>query len=197
MDSTQQNKGSRLVSNSKKSKLQKRSVSRWTICKGWLIEMVIILVAMIFVSVGVNYFRPNGLDFFKRPLSEDAESSLITVRAVSPKEAFKKYQGGKVLFIDARYYEDFLKGHIKGALNLPYHRFDENFDQVVDRLERWDELITYCDGEDCDLGINLADKLRMLGFFRVSYLINGWTVWQEHDYPVELNNGRGRNNIPE
>ena len=179
-----QNKNNRLS-----SKLQKRYISRWTTGKGWLKEMVIILVAMIFVSVAVNYFRPNGLDFFKRPSPEDAESSLITVRAVSLKEAFKKYQAGKVLFIDARYYEDFLKGHIKGALNLPDHRFDETFDQVVDRLEKWDELVTYCDGEDCKLSLNLAEKLRMLGFSRVSYLINGWTVWWEHDYPVELNKG--------
>ena len=46
-------------------------------------------------------------------------------------------------------------------------------------------IITYCDGENCELSHNLAKFLLDMGFTNVRILVNGWSKWQNADLPVE------------
>ena len=46
-------------------------------------------------------------------------------------------------------------------------------------------IITYCDGETCNLSHDLALFLRDMGFMNVRVLVNGWTAWHESRFPVE------------
>lgn len=46
-------------------------------------------------------------------------------------------------------------------------------------------IITYCDGDTCNLSKELALLLENLGFSKVRVLVNGWTVWQNAGLPVE------------
>jgi rhodanese-related sulfurtransferase len=45
-------------------------------------------------------------------------------------------------------------------------------------------IITYCDGESCNLSKDLALFLENLGFTNVRILVNGWTVWHDAGFPV-------------
>jgi 3-mercaptopyruvate sulfurtransferase SseA len=65
---------------------------------------------------------------------------------------------------------------------------DRYFMESLDRLEAAETLITYCDGESCDLSHELALFLRELGFQDVRVLVNGWTVWREAGLPAEGGN---------
>jgi len=56
---------------------------------------------------------------------------------------------------------------------------------AVDGMSNDTLIITYCDGENCDLSHELAIFLRDMGFPNVKVLVNGWTVWQEMNLPVE------------
>ena len=38
-------------------------------------------------------------------------------------------------------------------------------------------LVTYCDGEACELSRDLADQLKAHGLKDVLVLKNGWTLW--------------------
>ena len=49
-------------------------------------------------------------------------------------------------------------------------------------------IITYCDGESCNLSKDLALFLESLGFTNVRVLVNGWTVWRDAGLIVESGN---------
>ncbi len=153
--------------------------------KSLLKEIGIILMVVIPLAMITNGLRPGGLrlvgtgTLIAQPVKDNNP-----VRAITLGRAVEKYKSGKALFVDARSHEDYMAGHIKGALNLPDHHFDEWIDDFLSGTDPDIEIIAYCDGEDCSLGYDVAEKLYQLGFERVSYLINGWTEWQENELPV-------------
>ncbi len=153
--------------------------------KSLLKEIGIILMVVIPLALVTNSLRPSGLRLIDTgiPIMQPAEANN-PIRAIPLDKAIEKYKRGETLFVDARSYEDYMAGHIKGALNLPDYQFDEWIDDFLSRTDTDIEIITYCDGEDCSLGHNVAEKLYQLGFERVSYLVNGLTKWQESALPV-------------
>lgn len=150
-------------------------------------ETIIIILIIIPLALITNALRPAGIEL--KP-DQDTFKSQFTVskhiKAISFERAIRKFHSGKALFLDARSPDDYKQGHIRDAVNLPDYNFDEFFDTVIERLERTEEIITYCDGEDCHLGPDLAEKLYDLGFKNVSYLANGWTLWRENSLPIFL-----------
>lgn len=87
--------------------------------------------------------------------------------------------------MDARPLDEFTKGHIQGAISLPWHEAEHQVMDVIVDMSNDTIIITYCDGDTCDLSRELALFLENLGFERVRVLVNGWTVWQEAGLPVE------------
>jgi rhodanese-related sulfurtransferase len=63
---------------------------------------------------------------------------------------------------------------------------DLNFMTVTADLEMTTPIITYCDGETCELSHDLALFLRDAGFTDSRVLVNGWTVWQQAGLPVGI-----------
>lgn len=81
------------------------------------------------------------------------------------------------LILDSRESDAFLKGHIPGAMNLPYEQF-EQYLPILEAQQGIHTVITYCDGSDCMSSIELAQKVAFL-FENVYYFFGGWTEWQE------------------
>jgi rhodanese-related sulfurtransferase len=52
-------------------------------------------------------------------------------------------------------------------------------------LEPENPIVTYCDGETCELSHNLALFLREAGFVNTRVLVDGWKLWQQSGGPVE------------
>jgi rhodanese-related sulfurtransferase len=154
--------------------------------KSVLKETVIILMVVIPLALLANSLRPDGLDLFniKAPVFHQVEAH-DSVRSIPLESAIEKYRSGKALFVDTRSPEEYLTGHISGALNLPDYLFDEYIDDFLSRVDTNMKIITYCDGEGCQLGFNVAEKLYQLGFERVFYLTNGWGGWQENSLPTD------------
>nr|NJM03710.1 rhodanese-like domain-containing protein [Desulfobacula sp.] len=114
-------------------------------------------------------------------MEEDGGNSL----AIPLPEAEALFRKNKAVFLDARDKTLFDEGHIKGAKNLPWYEVDDYFQQVVPGLDREAPVITYCDGESCNLSHELALFLKNMGFVEVRVLVNGWTVWRENNLPIE------------
>jgi rhodanese-related sulfurtransferase len=93
------------------------------------------------------------------------------------------------LFLDARSLEQYSEGHIQRAVNLPWDEFEKHFPQVMDGVPDNTPIVTYCDGETCDLSKDLAFALRQKGFFNVRVLVNGWTLWQQNGLPLATGAG--------
>jgi rhodanese-related sulfurtransferase len=155
----------------------------------YLKEAVIIGFLAVFFALSVNAFRHEGLPLFSRAVTAGGSEENLSARSIGIDEAAEKFAEGVVLFVDARSPREFSHGHIRGAVNLPDRAFDSTFDEVVERLERWDILVAYCEGENCPLGRSVAEKLAQLGFQRVFYLPNGWTLWRERGLPVSEGKG--------
>lgn len=152
----------------------------------WQLPLIIFMAGV--VGLGVNWLRTDSL-----PLVGDWSVKTGTAGenlAIPLAEAARLFSEQAVLFIDARYEEDYADGHIKGALNLPWDDdVHARFSKIAGTIPPNRVIITYCDGKTCHLSYALAVFLREKGFKEVRELVNGWTVWRDAGLPVESGSG--------
>src|SRR6266571_2850737 len=86
-----------------------------------------------------------------------------------------------ILVVDARTPEAYSRGHVPGAINLPYRKIDSS---TTSLLPRDKVLVTYCDGVFCNASTKAAARLTALGF-RVKEMLDGMNGWKAEGYPVE------------
>ena len=108
--------------------------------------------------------------------------------AISLSDAKTLHMSGSAVFLDARFSDDFSKGHIQGAKSLPWAEAEQRVMEVVANMPNDAAIITYCDGDTCDLSRELALFLESLGFSNVRVLVNGWTMWQGAGLPIQTGN---------
>jgi len=148
----------------------------------------VFFIALIVLVAG---FVSNRLRSDKIPLVEDwsAKLNLVTPSGenleISLSEASNLFKKGKAVFVDARSHEEYATGHIKGAKSLPYKEADWKFIEAIAGVSEESAVITYCDGETCELSMELAIFLRNAGYKNVRVLSNGLTVWKQNNLPVE------------
>jgi len=104
-----------------------------------------------------------------RLLTESSDTLAIPLSG-----AIKLFKQKTAIFIDARDEELFEEGHIQGAVNLPWHDVDNYFMDFAKDIRPTDRIITYCDGESCNLSHELALFLINMKFPNVQVLVNGW-----------------------
>jgi rhodanese-related sulfurtransferase len=134
----------------------------------------------------VNALRPDRL-----PLIGDwTAAARITTSTgermdISLDEAENLFFTDAAVFIDARSEQDYAQGHIQNARSLPWQAVDLKFMGVTEQLDLETPIVTYCDGETCELSHHLALFLRDAGFLNTRVLVNGWTLWHQAGLPVE------------
>ncbi|NOY70581.1 MAG: rhodanese-like domain-containing protein [Deltaproteobacteria bacterium] len=148
------------------------------ICQAAAITALAVICALIF-----NYFRPGGLDLFHFQAPETTDKAEKD-RVIPLDMAAALFADKKAMFLDARPASLYAKGHIKGALSLPWAEAEEKFMDIAEKLPEDKTIITYCDGMACDLSTDLADFLRDMGFENVRILINGWSLWEKNKLPM-------------
>jgi rhodanese-related sulfurtransferase len=148
-------------------------------------RQVLLLMAMAgLLALTVNHWREAPL-----PLIGDWSATALRTGgddnnlSISLEEARQLFEQKAARFLDARPQSQYENGHISGALSLPMQNATDAFTEIAGQLENTGTLITYCDGESCELSHDLAIFLKDLGFTDVRVLVNGWTVWQEAGLP--------------
>ncbi|MEW6258940.1 MAG: rhodanese-like domain-containing protein [Thermodesulfobacteriota bacterium] len=134
----------------------------------------------------LNALRPDPFPWIG-DYSEESRLTSPTGRklAIPLDEAFLLYDRRQALFLDARNASDYAAGHIAGALNVPVSEGEERLLQVLDGVPDSTAIITYCDGNNCNLSKELAIMIEAFGFSTVHVLVNGWSVWKQAGYPIE------------
>ena len=145
-----------------------------------------ILVVSIAVALAFNQFRGEEMPLIgdwsvESRLASSGGGSLV----ISLEEARALFESGNVLFLDARPEVWYEMGHIKGARNIPTEKFEMLYPESLQGIPTETPLITYCDGEGCELSHDLAFALLEKGYTNVRVLINGWTLWSQAALPVE------------
>jgi rhodanese-related sulfurtransferase len=153
----------------------------------WQIPAILLVTACL--ALGFNQVRSNRMllvcQWSEQP---PVDRSPEAVPIISIEEAALLFKNNKAIFLDARPESFYNEGHIRGALSLPWETAEEKCFGVVEKIPADMRIITYCDGANCELSDKLAVFLCDLGFEHVNPLVNGWTVWNEHNLPVNTGN---------
>lgn len=88
-------------------------------------------------------------------------------------------EGENIAIIDVRDADDYRKGHVPGALNLPKTEWD-----TLNGLHEDATNIIYCYTQTCHLGAQAALKFAEHGY-RVMEMEGGFAAWQENEFEIE------------
>lgn len=149
-------------------------------------QSMAVLIIALGIGLSVNFLRDQRL-----PLVPDLSMGVqINSAAVGDnlvialEDAEALYFDQQAVFLDARSREQYRRGHIEGAKSLPWEDFDRRFPEAMSGIPRDAIIITYCDGESCNLSRELASALMAKGYDQVRVLVDGWKLWQQFNLPT-------------
>ena len=90
-----------------------------------------------------------------------------------------KAHENNLVVVDVRETEDFEKGHIPGAINLPKSRWENPQGLSKDKTN-----VVYCYTQQCHLAANACARFAAKGF-PVMELEGGFEVWKENELDIE------------
>lgn len=156
-------------------------------------EAITLLILAIIISFGANFISPKGIPFIgtwydnrsriemEKPPSYDPDfDSLLTME-----DAFSLWKSGEAIFIDTRESDEYTEGHIPGAINLPFEEWDDYWDEVSAHITPESKIVTYCGGFDCELSVDVARELKVLGYPSTYIFFSGYNKWLKLNLPRE------------
>jgi rhodanese-related sulfurtransferase len=96
-----------------------------------------------------------------------------------PVELERMMKTNEVTIVDVRAAEDYAKGHIPGAVNLPKDQW-----QSLKGLRKDKTNVLYCYSIVCHLAANAAVQFADKGY-PVMELDGGWRWWKDDGFPIE------------
>jgi rhodanese-related sulfurtransferase len=87
--------------------------------------------------------------------------------------------GERIVVLDVREWDDFTKGHIPGAINLPHDRWERCEGLQRDRLN-----VIYCYTQTCHLAATAAVQFAKKGY-PVMEMEGGFEAWEQADLEIE------------
>lgn len=88
-------------------------------------------------------------------------------------------QDADIVVVDVREAEDYHKGHVPGAINLPHDRW-----QSLDGLRKDNLNVLYCYSQQCHLAATAAVEFAGKGY-SVMEMDGGFEAWKENDLEIE------------
>lgn len=154
------------------------------------LQTVLIFLFSALVALAVNTTRHDGIPLIEnwrqKAIQKHTDSGLQTV---SFDEVAEKINDPASVILDARDQDLYLLGHIPGAINLPVHNFDQVFPEVSQLLPIDQPIIVYCEGFNCEMSDQLAEKLLSFGYNQVLVYSGGMEEWTSKNMPVETGPG--------
>ena len=141
---------------------------------------------------------PQVGDFFLE-LRQLAESRLVEVQHVTRKyleqrgalepvdneELVRRVRAGEVTVLDVRPREEYVAGHIPGAISVPL----ADLPKRLRDLRKRHDIVAYCRGPYCVMSLDAVDLLRRNGF-RAQRLEHGVVEWRAQGWRVDTGEDR-------
>lgn len=102
------------------------------------------------------------------------------IEPVPAKELLKQARKGLVTVVDVRPAEEYVAGHIPGAINIPLPELQKRLGNLPKRKE----IVAYCRGPYCLMSFNAVKTLRSKGF-KARRLEAGMPEWRSSGLPFE------------
>jgi len=116
---------------------------------------------------------------------EAAETPEGEFKVVTLEEAAGYLAGKKAIFVDARSKQAWEMGHIPGAIDVPSSDFEKGFAAAKSRLPKDATIIVYCESSHCDQAVDVATRLKALGYLHILHYKQGWVIWDWSKKPRE------------
>jgi rhodanese-related sulfurtransferase/DNA-binding transcriptional ArsR family regulator len=102
------------------------------------------------------------------------------LEAVDNDELVRRVRAAQVTLIDVRPREEYLAGHIPGAISLPL----EDLKKQITELPTARDIVAYCRGPYCVMALDAVDLLRRKGF-RAHRMEHGVPEWRAQGWRVD------------
>jgi rhodanese-related sulfurtransferase len=150
------------------------------------------MVLLLFVTVGLSMAQIAVAEEKPKPVTP---ASLNGGKVVDVKAAKKLWDTKNAHFFDMRSAVNFGKGHIPGAIALPYKEnsaFTADFDSSVDKMDitmlpsdKTTAIIFYSDGPTGWKSYKAAVLAIKAGYKKVNWFREGFAGWKGDSHPVE------------
>ncbi len=92
----------------------------------------------------------------------------------------------RITIVDVRSADEYAKGHIPGAINIPYEKHEsfEGSETEFPELRKDGYNYVYCYQLLCNLGQKAAKKFASLGY-PVKEIVGGFEEWKAGKHPIE------------
>jgi len=147
-------------------------------------ETLFIIILGTILGLGVNFSLLRKYlsgEFRQAFLSRDKYPGITFITLAETEELFSK---GEALFIDSRSRQEYISGHILGALNIPFEESREKFKTTELGFLKGKTLVVYCSGGDCETSLSLAKLLYDQGLKDIKIFSGGWAEWSEAGLPA-------------
>jgi rhodanese-related sulfurtransferase/DNA-binding transcriptional ArsR family regulator len=108
----------------------------------------------------------------------DSKDNLEPVPA---KELWQRVRQGLVTVLDVRPPEEYIQGHIRGAINVPLAELKK----ILHQLPADQEVVAYCRGPYCVLAYEAVQILRKNGI-KARRMEDGFPEWRLRGLPVDM-----------
>jgi rhodanese-related sulfurtransferase len=152
-----------------------------------LIGSLAILIVSAAAGLVANHFSPRRIPLFPAVRARETVSLPLPpgIRSMTPQEAYAAFQAHSALFVDARSPNEYVQGHIPGAINIPVNDFENGALSHMDQLDSAPALVTYCPSMECWDAVDVADRLREVTQKPIYVFEQGWEAWQADKHPAE------------
>jgi len=107
------------------------------------------------------------------------EQKLAFTTGPVESERWNKQGENNLVIVDVRAAEDFAKGHIPGAVNVPKDKWENPQGLAKDKTN-----VVYCYSQQCHLAANGCAQFAARGY-PVMELEGGFETWKEHQFDIE------------
>jgi rhodanese-related sulfurtransferase len=107
------------------------------------------------------------------------------LEAVDNDELVRRVRDGEVTVIDVRPREEYVAGHIPGAISVPL----ADLPKRIGELRKRRDVVAYCRGPYCVMALDAVDLLRRKGF-RAHRMEQGVPDWRAQGWRVETGEDR-------
>jgi len=103
--------------------------------------------------------------------------ALCPFVAMLPEDRADDRQG--VVLVDARRATSFKNGSIRNAINVPVDSSLAHREEVLAKINRNEEIVVFCQSENCEYSDKIARFLKFNGFKKVQIYRNGIREWED------------------
>jgi rhodanese-related sulfurtransferase len=143
-------------------------------------EAVLILLLSILSGFLFNSISDEGLPLSYKSNDMEPGSNLST------DEAYRIFLEGRALFLDARYKEEFVAGHIQNARNLPFRASRDEIESFLANISKDRMIVIYCNNPSCNANQRLAGLFSYLEYKNVFMYPGGYEEWISYNYPKQV-----------